>query len=576
MSRFAFVPLFAAVLNAVAQPGPSVFAKLPVREVTVFKDGHAFVAHQGVLPTDAKGHVLMDYLPAPVIGTFWPYAAGKEARLTGVVAGRRLVKTERTALAIRELLEANTGATVEISDDRTNRYTATVMGFPARSIEEQERTSPDAAGEKLPLKSNVILLRTSEGVKAVPVEQIRDVTFKEFKGMTMHEEYRNVLTLNLDWNGKQPARQAEVGLMYLQKGIRWIPSYKLTLDGKGNAVVRLQATIINELTDLYETDVNLVIGVPTFAFKETLDPLALQQAAAQLSQYFQTDQRPDARGGLLAANFSNAIMTQMARSSEYRQAASEPGAAPEDVEGSRTEDLFVFNIKRLTLRKGERTAVPVVEYTIPYEDVFVLDLPFTPPPEVRANNAQQQELLRLFNAPKVMHKVRLQNKSGYPLTTAPALIMRGESVVAQGMMTYTAAGATSDLALTTAVDVQVERSEKEVKQTPNALQQDKTFYARIDMEGKVTLINHRKTAARVEVNRYVLGTADRASAGGKLTRLNVFDDAEAGVNWPHWWHWYGWPSWWHQFNGTAKIAWNLEIAAGKAAELEYEWHYFWR
>jgi hypothetical protein len=154
--------------------------------------------------------------------------------------------------------------------------------------------------------------------------------------------------------------------------------------------------------------------------------------------------------------------------------------------------------------------------------------------------------------------------------------MRGDAVVAQGMMTYTAAGATSDLALTAAVDVQVQRSEKEVERTPNALQQDKTFYARIDMEGKVTLFNHRKTAAKVEVNRYVLGTADNASAAGKLTRLNVFDNAEAGVTSEPWWHWYSWPSWWHHFNGTAKITWNLDIAPGKTEDLEYRWHYYWR
>jgi hypothetical protein len=78
-------------------PNALAFAKLPVREVTVFKDGHAFVVHQGVLPTDADGNVIMDYLPTPVIGTFWPYATGKDVKLTGVVAGRQLIKTERTA-----------------------------------------------------------------------------------------------------------------------------------------------------------------------------------------------------------------------------------------------------------------------------------------------------------------------------------------------------------------------------------------------------------------------------------------------------------------------------------------------
>jgi len=542
--------------------------------VTIFKDGHAFVAHQGVLPTDTNGNVQLDYLPSPVIGTFWPYATGKEVKLAGVVAGRQLVKTEHTALTIAELLEANVGGTAEIKEGYTN-YTATIIGFPTRTIQELQRNHP-GTNEALPLKGDVILLRTTEGVKAVPVDQIRDVTFKDFKATTGHEEYRSVLTLDLDWNGRRPAREAEVGFMYLQKGIRWIPSYKVTLDGKGNAVIRLQATIINEMTDLHETDVNLVIGVPTFTFKETLDPLALQQTVAQLSQYFQTDPRADLHHGLLAANFSNAIMTQTARMSEYRPNTA-PGSQPDDpTEGSQSEDLFVFNIKGLTLRKGERTAVDIVEYTIPYEDIFVLDLPFTPPAEVRANinTSQQAELQRLFAAPKVMHKVRLQNKGAYPLTTAPALIMRDGAVIAQGMMTYTAAGASTDLALTTAVDVQVHHDEKERDRKPNALQDNGNSYTRIDMEGKVSLVNRRKTPVKIEVSRSVLGTADEASDNGKITRLNVFDDS--GIIYPYWWHWYGWPSWWHHFNGSARITWTIELAPAKSANLEYKWHYFWR
>ena len=50
-----------------------------------------------------------------------------------------------------------------------------------------------------------------------------------------------------------------------------------------------------------------------------------------------------------------------------------------------------------------------------------------------------------------MHKLRLTNNSKYPLTTAPALILRDGRVLAQGMMTYTATGADVDLAITTAV-----------------------------------------------------------------------------------------------------------------------------
>src|SRR3982751_3558206 len=81
----------------------SALAKMPVKEITVFKDGHAFVLHEGKMPTDAAGTVLMDHLPTPVIGTFWPYSADKNAKLAMVTAGRRVVSVERTALALREL-----------------------------------------------------------------------------------------------------------------------------------------------------------------------------------------------------------------------------------------------------------------------------------------------------------------------------------------------------------------------------------------------------------------------------------------------------------------------------------------
>ena len=67
----------------------SALSQMPVREVTVFKDGHALMLHRGKMPVDGSGDVLMDYLPAPVLGTFWPYAADKDLKLTAVVAGER-------------------------------------------------------------------------------------------------------------------------------------------------------------------------------------------------------------------------------------------------------------------------------------------------------------------------------------------------------------------------------------------------------------------------------------------------------------------------------------------------------
>jgi hypothetical protein len=563
----------------------STFGKLPIKELTVFKDGHAFVAHEGAMPTDEHGNVVMDYLPMPVVGTFWPYSAEKRAKLTSVVASQKRVLVERTALSLRELLEANIGAEAIIAESGTNRYAATILGVPARSAEEQAVTNPPNTGERLPEKGNLILLQTAEGVKALAIDRIQDVTFKQaHKPAAASEEFRNLLTLKLDWGNAKPAKTANVGLFYLQKGVRWIPSYKVEINGDGNAAVKLQATLINELADLEDVAVNLVIGVPTFAFKDTIDPIALQQNLAQLSPYFRTD-----TGGLnspLASNFSNAIMSQQIQvpgNIEYRLAAglgAGGSLGPEIGDAGKSEDLFVFNVQHVTLKRGERMVLPIAEFTLPYQDVFTLDLPFGPPPEVRGNlnTEQQRELARLFNAPKVMHKLRLTNNSKYPLTTAPALIIRQGRVLAQGMMTYTSTGASVDLPITTAVDFQVKKSDVESKRTPNAVEENGNRYSRIDLAGKITVTSHRTQPAELEITRYVLGVADSAEAEGRVEKLNVFENGDylASGEYPSWWSWYGWPSWWNYFNGIGRITWKLTLDADQSKELDYQWHYFWR
>jgi hypothetical protein len=578
--------LFIPQLRAATATPPGTFARMPIKEITVFKDGHAFVAQEGALPTDTAGNVVMGSLPAPVIGTFWPYAADQTARLTAVVAGQQRVAVERTALSLRELLEANVGAEAVITERGTNRYEATIVGVPTRSSEELAATSPPNTAERLPEKGSLILLKTAAGVKAVSIDRIEEVTFKSPPKPTgANEEFRNLLTLKLDWGKAKPAKSANVGMFYLQKGVRWIPSYKVSLDGHGNAVVKLQATLLNELADLDDVAVNLVIGVPTFSFKDTLDPMALQQTLAQLSQYFQND--TSLRNSAVALNFSNAIMSQSARMSDVRSADQAGGTGgalgPELGDSTKSEDLFVFSVQHVTLKKGERMVVPVAEFTLPYQDVFTLELPFAPPPEVRGNlnnlnTDQQRELAKLFNAPKVMHKVRLTNTSKYPLTTAPALLLREGRVLAQGMMTYTAIGASTDLAITTAVDIQVKKSDLETKRTPNAVSENGNAYSRVDLAGKISITSHRAQPTELEVTRFVLGVADTADHNGVVEKINTFENGDSlgSGDQPYWWGWYGWPHWWNYFNGIGRVTWKLNLDPKQSVELDYTWHYFWR
>ncbi|MHC4647882.1 MAG: hypothetical protein ACYTBJ_20660 [Planctomycetota bacterium] len=550
-------------------------ADMPVKEITVFKDGHVFVLHEGRAPTSSAGDVVLDYLPRPILGTFWAYAADSKARLAGVVSSRRVVSVDRTALTVRELIEANVGRKVRISQDDVPPYQCTIFGVPTRSTAELTRTSPPGTPEELPQRGDVVLLKLEEGVKAVPIDRIEEVTFIDEPAATLgREEFRNVMTLRLDWQKRKPEKTANVGMVYVQRGIRWIPNYRIDIDGKGNAVVKLQATLINELADVEDVKAHLVIGVPRFVFHETPDPISLQETVARLSGVFREDSRT-------AFSFSNSIMTQV--QVEPRGRASRGGdvidLGPDAAASGKNEDLYIFTLEHVTLKKGQRMVVPVAEYKLKYSDVFTLDLRFGPPPEVRhrLNNDQQAQIARLMSGPKVMHKIRVENKAECPLTTAPVLLLKSGRIIGQSMMRYTPVGASVDLELTTAVDIAVKKLDNETGFTPDAEKWDGHRYGRRDLAGKIHVTNHGEESIHLEVCRSVLGHIDSATQSGAIEHLDRYEGNWMTVDGtPFWWTWYNWPHWWYYFNTVARVTWKVELKPKASVDLEYNWHYFWR
>lgn len=565
---------------AMASPAesPRALAEMRIKEVTVFKDGHAFVLHSGKMPVDSSGNVVIDYLPAPVLGTFWPYSADEDAELRAVTAGKRKVLVEKTALTVRETIEANIGETVIVTERPSNvSYEAMIVGVPTRSGDEFEALTPSSSDKRLPEKGSVVMLKTENGVKTLDLSRIVDVTFPEGgKSKVSVEEFREFLTLDLKWQGK-PRPEAKVGMAYLQRGIRWIPSYSIAIDDQGKVVLKLAATIINELTDIADVTAHLVIGVPSFSFKDSVDPISLREGVARLSASFEENNQT-------RFCLSNAIMSQRAMPSRGRRPSPPAGETmdlgPELGGARKSEDLYVFTIKNVSLRKGERIVMPIAEYDLSYEDVYVLDIPFAPPPEVLQNlgHPQRMDLMRMHTGPKVMHKIRIANKSEHPFTTAPAMILKDGRIIAQGMMTYTPVGANVDIELTTAVDISVKKVDNETGRTPNAVTWNNANYSRIDLAGKITLTNYKKEPVTIEIVRHVLGNIDVVGEQGEKEMANPFEDNSflPDSSTATWWYGYSWPWWWYRFNGIGRIKWTTSLAPTESVEHTYSWHYFWR
>ena len=71
-------------------------AHMPVKEVTVFKDGHALLIHEGLMPLTASGDVVLEDLPKPVLGTFFPYSMEPQAKLDSVDVYKRQTVLQRS------------------------------------------------------------------------------------------------------------------------------------------------------------------------------------------------------------------------------------------------------------------------------------------------------------------------------------------------------------------------------------------------------------------------------------------------------------------------------------------------
>jgi hypothetical protein len=588
--------LLASAGASAAEPTTARLADLPVREVAIFKDGHAFVTHEGSLEVKG-GAVIFEHVPEPVLGAFWPYARGRRVTLESVVASMQEVSETREAISLPELIRANEGKRIKLTV-QTGAQIETVegknLGIPRRSVERENTVQPPqyydrrtgnyvqppatATAEMVEETGDIVLVQLEGGgLRTVKLASVADATFPDDAQMTYTQTVeKRRLRLNIA-GGRD---ETTVGMTYLQKGLRWIPEYAVLLGEGEEIVLKLQGTIVNDMVDLDDVTVYLVVGVPNFAFKDQLSPIALREAAAQLSQYFQTPSQP------MAYSFSNVLMSQFSGARGF-DASGGPGIEQPMGTGAEAlgpqEDLFLYKVEHVSLKKGERLIVPVVEVKATYKDAYTWQIPFSPPPELlqNINNDQREQMMMLSRGARVRHVLRIKNTSEVPLTTGPALLIQDGRLLAQSLITYTSVGNEVDVDVTVATDVHAKKWEKQAERKDNATVIGGHSYTRLDVQGFLELTNFKKEAVTVEVTRAVLGTVTEADNEGEIMHLNSFEDLsylpEGDVSGWGWWylHWWSyWPWWWHNANDIGQIKWTVTLEPGEKRTLQYTWFYY--
>lgn len=453
---------------------------------------------------------------------------------------------------LAEILLANEGSRIRFLDYYNNKQP--VEGTYEIISPHRNFAYPQKGSESLPKEFSeeriLVAVNTEKGKMMFSVGTMNNIEFLSQPKMEKPKSTKeNRLMMKVD--GAKGNEKTTLGIAALERGIRWIPAYRVEVKGQPikEAKLELEAMLVNELTDLKNTEVNFVVGVPHFLFQEQMSPLSMNAAFAGVSSFFQPDATNQRRD-----SYSNAIMSQIATNSttgdtaEYSSTVTEG----EQTDSFSAEQLFLYKTDQINLKKGERSSLRLFSVTVPAAEVFEWTLSDTPNTQYRYMSSRSysnpQTLLTDLSS-KIWYSLRLINQTGMPWTTAPALSFREWKPLGQDMMTFTPIGGENILRVTPATEVIGNQTLEEKSREAARLNRGGTTVDLdlVTVEGSIKIRNVKKEPIELVLTRNVVGEVSTASDDGKISK--------GGLNL-------------QSFNPNSIIKWNLKLPPGEK-EIKY-------
>jgi len=488
---------FAAENTDAPSPLPKTVA------VAAFKNGLAFVLRQGEIPLVA-GTGRLAPIPNATLGSLWLAPGSPEARLDEVVAYHYNIAGERTIASIGEILQANPGKTVTISY-QGKEYTGEIAGLRDASEDSIKTGQPPADSS-----ASYLLLRVEKRLLAFPLGGIAMASLPDDVLLHEHAEWPSqALRLKI----KGAAAREKLTMGYLEHGLGWTPSYMVSLVDDRNARITMQAIVTNDAEDVENAELFFVVGVPNFAYSDTLSPMSLQQSLIE----FMKDAR-DAKKTFGA--FSNAISGQMIALDEAEASPVSLATSVTELASAPEEDLFLYSRSGVTLAKGERASYNVFAGDIAYEHIYNWEVEDQPRVDGNGNVIAMNPNMPDGNrGDSVWHAIRLKNSTKFPWTSAPALVISGDKPVSQDTLPYTPKGAASTLKITIATDIRASHEEREVARQQEVNHRRGYNYDLVTVEGRLKVRNYKTKEVRLSIGKSLRGKVEFQSDEGKAVQL---------------------------------------------------------
>jgi hypothetical protein len=558
MKKLLIITLLFVCFNHIFAQENNLFSP-EIKRVAVFKNGYAFTYREAETITN-NGWAYTAKPPIGVLGTVWGYSTTPNVKVNQLLASEVVNSTTERVSNLTEFLIANEGAKIRI-EVATNEGKAKVYEGVYEIISSFRgfKTSPRTSDESYLAAELSIAIKTENGVlvfNANKMENVEVIGQPKWSKPKAEKQIR----LGIKTEGAASGQKVNLGIAALERGIRWIPAYRVEVKGDPikEAKLELEANIINELADLNNSEINFVVGVPHFLFQDTASPLSINTAFAGVSSNFGRDRRNE---------YSNAMQSQVSsQSSSDEITINAPDPSPTSAEEEKTtsfsaEQLYLYQTNQLNLKKGERATMRLFSLTVPCSEVFewtINDVKDAQARYMNSNYSNQNEQINSLQdlSTKVWYALKLKNTTGMPWTTAPAISFREWKPLGQDMLKFTAIGGEEVLRVTPATEVVGTHKLEEKSRMREKLRWNGSDYEfdLVTVEGTIKLRNVKKQPIEIVLTRNLVGEVESASDNGKIIKdgLNL-----------------------QSINSNSIVKWNITIPSGEK-EIKYTYKVYVR
>lgn len=514
-----------AVLVALAfatAKGAEESVSLEPRKLSLFKNGFGYITLEGKAASSAE--MELKNVPMPSLGTFSVAvdSPGAQPKVSS------WLKEEIIPLQTYDLMEfakVNPKAlvTVETPKGRVKGLIVIPERPPGNTSSFVGRIVPPANTQAM----ETLLLKTEAGgYISLRKDQVLQMEFAspQINYPTLKSK-TPTLTLSLE----KAAPGSNIKVSCLSGGVSWVPSYIMDLSQPEKASFQARATIINELMDMKDVELELIAGFPAVKFAKVPSPLSWK---IWLDDFLTMLNGP-------VANTNNEVRIT---SNSFRSYSEE---APPPIDGNmsdivvQTEDLFFYELPRFSCKFKEVVEQPLFSGTVAYSHVYTWDIPYR-----RGWEVQQSD-----EAKVIWHCIRLENTLDKPLTTGSIEFVSGDRIAGQGIIPFTGKGQTSKVFLNKTMEIFPNESEKIISQ---GKAEDKFTNAVLNtVEGTLSVDNKMNKEVTVEINKQLMGLPIFASDEGVIS-----SNPSLGSN-----------------NPLSKIKWTIKIEPKSTKKVTYKYEY---